>query len=366
MRKRIVVCCDGTWNTANQEQGGVPCPTNVAKITAALAEQDANGVQQIPLYQPGVGTNRWKRLRGGAFGVGLSRNIRTLYHQLIKIYEPDDEIFLFGFSRGAYTARSLAGLIRKSGILQPRHAARIEEAWSLYRNSPDKPSAPGPTRFRESYSFQPRIRFIGVWDTVGELGVPVLGPRWVKPIWRHVNKRWSFHDTVLSSQVDGAFQALAVDEQRSVFEPALWHKQPDAEGQELQQLWFAGVHCGVGGGLTDSRLSDIALLWIADQAGRYGLEFRAGAFDDLDPQPLVDFGPSRTGIYRLTRPYHRPIGKAATDGQIDGDESLAEPVMTRHTARSDYRPPALENYLQDPANVHVTPVPLPTQRRTPA
>ena len=173
MRKRIVVCCDGTWNTANQEQGGVPCPTNVAKITAALAEQDANGVQQIPLYQPGVGTNRWKRLRGGAFGVGLSRNIRTLYHQLIKIYEPDDEIFLFGFSRGAYTARSLAGLIRKSGILQPRHAARIEEAWSLYRNSPDKPSAPGPTRFRESYSFQPRIRFIGVWDTVGALGIPL-------------------------------------------------------------------------------------------------------------------------------------------------------------------------------------------------
>src|SRR5215211_6089291 len=145
MRKRIVVCCDGTWNTANQGRGGVPCPTNVAKIDAAVAERDASGVRQIPLYQPGVGTNRWERLRGGAFGVGLSRNILALYQKLIEVSGPDDEIFLFGFSRGAYTARSLAGLIRKSGILHPRYAARTQEAWSLYRRSPEKPSDPGPT-----------------------------------------------------------------------------------------------------------------------------------------------------------------------------------------------------------------------------
>ena len=366
MRKRIVVCCDGTWNTANQTRGGVACPTNVAKIKAAVAEQDADGVRQVALYQPGVGTNRWERLRGGAFGVGLSRNILAVYRELIEIYEPGDEIFVFGFSRGAYTARSLAGLVRKSGILQRGHAARISEAWSLYRRSPDKPTDPGPTRFRDSYSFQPRMHFIGVWDTVGELGVPVLGPRWIKPIWRQVNKRWSFHDTTLNSQVNGAFQALAVDEQRSVFEPTLWHQQPDTKGQELQQLWFTGVHCGIGGGLTDSRLSDIALHWMADQARRYGLEFSNGAFDGLDPQPLADFGPSRTGIYRLTRPFHRPIGKAVTDGRLDGFESVAEPVVTRHATRTDYRPPELERYLEDQGNVHVTPVQLPSGWRTPA
>lgn len=366
MSKRMIICCDGTWNTAGQKLGGLLCPTNVAKLKDAIPEQDSNGVGQRVYYREGVGTKPWERLRGGAFGYGLSQNVVHAYRFIVDTYEPGDELFLFGFSRGAFTARSLAGMVRKSGILRPGHSGRVRQAWSLYRDPAVLPSDPGPALFRAEYSHETRIRFVGVWDTVGALGVPVLGPRWLKPLAKRVNKRWSFHDTNLSTQVDGAFQALAIDEERSVFEPTLWHQQPDAEGQVLEQAWFAGVHCSVGGGLPDSSLSDLALIWMADRAQKYGLEFTPGAFPSsatagtadpaphgdgplrLAPDPLGPIPPPRTGIYRLTAPLHRPIGQASTNGRLDGCESVASPALERHAKDSEYRPPELVKYLAVP------------------
>jgi hypothetical protein len=378
MPKRLIVCCDGTWNTADQAIARRPCPTNVTKLALSIATEDLAGARQVVYYHSGVGTGHWERLRGGAFGVGLSRNVFDAYHFLIDNYESGDELYFFGFSRGAFTARSLAGLVRSCGILRRGNADRIEEAWALYRSSADKPSGVASTLFRRAYSHEPRIHFIGVWDTVGALGVPVLGPRWLKPLVKRLNHRREFHDTKLSTWVDGAFHALAIDERRAVFEPTLWHQQPGAADrepkQELKQVWFTGVHCDIGGGYPNSSLSDIALLWMAERAREYGLEFLPGAFSPegptemtpeksidfkVDPDPMTYPHSSWTKFYRLVKPLDRPIGKAADDKdhRLDGLEYLAASAKKHYDGNPSYRPPELVKYIEDSADISLEPTP---------
>src|SRR3954451_19845061 len=133
--KRLVICCDGTWNTPDQADGnGRPCPTNVTKLAHAVADRDRAGIEQPLFYHVGVGTRPGERLRGGAFGFGLSRDVKAAYRWIVENYDPGDELLLFGFSRGAYTARSTAGLMRNVGVLQPGHAGRIDDAYRLYRD----------------------------------------------------------------------------------------------------------------------------------------------------------------------------------------------------------------------------------------
>src|SRR5215217_600642 len=132
--KHLIVCCDGTWNRPDQIDRGVAAPTNVAKLALALADTDAAGNRQLLHYQAGVGTRRWEHLTGGGLGVGLSRNVIECYRFVVDNYEPGDELYFFGFSRGAFTARSLAGLVRNAGILRPGHRDLIEEAYALYRS----------------------------------------------------------------------------------------------------------------------------------------------------------------------------------------------------------------------------------------
>lgn len=143
MAKRLVICCDGTWNLADQ-----PSKTNVAKVALAVRRRSAVGTEQRVYYHSGVGTNRRERLRGAAFGMGLSRNVLDAYRFLIHTYEPGDTLYLFGFSRGAFTARSLAGLVHNCGILRPEQAHRLDEAWALYRSRVDKPTSVAATLFR--------------------------------------------------------------------------------------------------------------------------------------------------------------------------------------------------------------------------
>lgn len=374
MPKRLIVCCDGTWKTADQGIAGRPCPTNVTKLALSIATEDSVGVRQCVYYHRGVGTARWERLRGGAFGLGLSRNVLDAYHFLADNYEPDDELYFFGFSRGAFTARSLAGLVRNCGILRRENADRIDEAWTLYRSSADKPSGVASTLFRRAYSHEPRIHFIGVWDTVGALGVPALGPRWLKPIVKRLNHRWEFHDTKLSTRVDGGFHALAIDEKRAAFAPALWHQQPGADGQELKQVWFTGAHCDVGGGYPDASLSDIALLWMVERAREYGLKFVSGAFSSngptemapdksiefkVDPDLMAAPHSSWTKFYRMVSSLDRPIGKAANedDHYLDGAEYLATTAKKHYAGDPSYRPPELVKYLANSADVQVESVP---------
>ena len=128
MPRRLVICCDGTWNTPDQEAAGDgPCPTNVTRVALEVAPVGSHGLRQRVFYIRGVGTTKGQRLRGGMFGVGLSRNVKDAYRAVVEAYEPGDELFFFGFSRGAYTARSTVGLIRNCGILDRDNAYRVEE-----------------------------------------------------------------------------------------------------------------------------------------------------------------------------------------------------------------------------------------------
>lgn len=354
--KRLVVCCDGTWNTPDQASDGKPCQTNVTKVAAAVADVDPTGVAQLVYYQPGVGTTRGERLRGGAFGVGLSRSVQQVYRFIIGNYEPGDELFLFGFSRGAYMARSTSGLIRNAGILRRENTDQVEPAYRLYRDRATRPRDVESRLFRRSFSHpEVRIRFIGVWDTVGALGIPWSGI----PAADRVNRRWAFHDTQLSSRVDAAFQALAIDEARKPFEPAVWQQQPSAGDQVLEQVWFSGVHCDVGGGYPDTALADIPLRWMVDRARSCGLAFQADAF----PEPTPDGGPtgtgpvfapdplgalhdSRNGIYRVLPPARRTIG-----GEPTGHEYVASTALTRMAGDPTYAPPNLVEALDNPHHV---------------
>ena len=350
MSKRLVVCCDGTWNTPDQFNNGEPAPTNVTRLALAVAPQDSADRKQLTFYHQGVGTNRWERIRGGAFGFGLSRNVCDTYRFLVQNFEPGDELFFFGFSRGAFTARSTVGFVRNCGILRPEHVDRVDEAYALYRNRSNRthPRSIAAKLFRRSYSHETRIHFIGVWDTVGALGIPLSGLRLVN----FLNRRWQFHDTELSGSVDAAFQALAVDEKRVAFQPAIWTQPADADHQRLEQVWFAGVHCDVGGGYQDPALAGISLLWMVDRARKCGLVFEADAFaapspGDTAPSDTYVFGDpfgqlheSRMGLYRLLRPYVRSLGV------IDpAHESVASSAAERHQQMPTYTSPGLVAYL---------------------
>ena len=340
--KRLVICCDGTWNSPDQVRGGKPAPTNVVKVALAVAPTDSTGQEQLIFYHQGVGTDRWDRIRGGMFGFGLSRDIRDTYRFIVQNFSPGDEIFFFGFSRGAYTARSTAGLIRNCGILRRAEADRVDQAYALYRsrNHRTRPRGIEAQLFRRTYSQETRIRFIGVWDTVGALGIPLSGLRLVNL----VNRRWRFHDTELSPTVDAAFQALAIDELRGPFRPAIWTRTGN---QLCEQVWFPGAHSDIGGGNPDPALSEIALLWIAQRARACGLAFEPDAFallesgaDDLRhtgryvaPNPNGPLHASRTGCYRLLAPSLRNMG--VTDSR---HEYIASPAIARLRQTTGYTP----------------------------
>lgn len=268
--RRLVVCADGTWNTAEQEKDGQPTPTNVTKMFRAVAPVDDEGVSQLKYHQAGVGTRLgFDRWIGGGFGAGLSQNVMDCYRWLVANYSDGDEIFLFGFSRGAYTARSLAGLIRNCGLLRGEDGHRLLEAYSIYRDRTrdTHPDSPIATQFRDSCSIEVRICCIGVWDTVGALGIPGR-------FFKHVTRgKYEFHDVALSSRVDHAFQALAIDERRKAFAPTLWAAPPD---QHMEQVWFPGVHSDVGGGYLEAGLSDLAFLWMVERVSTCGLAFDEG------------------------------------------------------------------------------------------
>lgn len=346
VRRRVVVCCDGTWNYPDELDGaGGSAPTNVAKVAQGVARHDDRGVRQLVYYEPGVGVRRNERFRGGIFGYGLSRNVRACYRFLVETYKPGDQLYFFGFSRGAYTARSVVGLIHNSGILLPEYRDRVDDAYRLYKSRrpntrPDRITA---KLFRRSYCYDEDdtpVHFVGVWDTVGAMGIPI-GEMWTPPF---IKNKYGFHDTGLSPRVKNAYQALAIDERRRPFKPALWTGAHDESGQNVQQVWFAGAHRDVGGGSPDCSLSDIPLKWMIDRAHTCGgLAFKADHFIETPiPKNMTEKqalewelarahgkcihrcarGPlhnSYRSVYRLLGPARRPLGATwplkATNGE---------------------------------------------------
>ncbi|HEY8693279.1 MAG TPA: DUF2235 domain-containing protein [Chloroflexota bacterium] len=341
--RRLVVCCDGTWNTPDEKDEGIDTCSNVTKLALGVAARDPRGTEQLVFYDNGVGTSALDHWRGGLFGIGLSRKVQDAYVFLVQNYEPGDEIFLFGFSRGAYTVRSTAGFIRNSGLLKRAYLGKLADAYELYRDRSDAthPRAVESRLFRKSFAHEIRIKFIGVWDTVGALGVPDL------PTIPAISARWKFHDVTLSSYVDNAFQALAVDERRKPFEPTLWQQEVPAPAQQaLEQVWFSGVHTNVGGGYRDSGLSDLALQWMIAKAEICGL-----AVEGIDayPNPLGKLRDSMTWYYRLFGDGLRPITAQRLDEQgkpTITNESVAATAKVRWDQDPGYRPPNLGAYLE--------------------
>ncbi|MCU1645647.1 MAG: Glutathione transferase [Nocardia sp.] len=273
--KRLVVCCDGTWKAESSTT-----VSNIVKIaqTVSLADADAAGnhIGQRVYYVSGPGARGFTsdRLLGGAFGTGLEANLSAAYWQLALNWEPGDEIYIFGFSRGAFTARSLAGMINRLGILT--YTAMIDgkypDALKIYQTRkahPDDPDPPAWAEFRSAncYPDPVTINFLGVFDTVGAMGIPGITAR-----------RHRFHDVQLSSIVHCARQALAINERRRAFEPCLW-EVPVEIGEKyrrtdrVKQVWFEGVHSDIGGGYPDCGLSDITLGWMIREAEAEGLAF---------------------------------------------------------------------------------------------
>ena len=334
--KRIVICCDGTWNTPDQADSGVAEPTNVTKLAEAVLPTAA-GVPQVVFYHPGVGTSgSWmSRLFDGYTGSGVSRDILDAYRFVVENHEPGDQFFLLGFSRGAFTVRSLAGFIRTCGILRKTALDALPKAFLLYRSRAPAthPREREATLFRRTYAVEEvsPIEFIGVWDTVGALGNPLL--------FGNLSPGNRFHDTDLSTKVRHAFQALAIDEKRRFFQATLWRQQADAVGQELEQMWFCGSHCNIGGGYADPRLSDIALEWLVERARACGLGVGEIA---VKPDPLAPVRESRTGLYRLIPKYHRPIADPAVVRRTR--ETIHASVARRYQEDPAYRPPNLEAY----------------------
>ncbi len=295
MPKNIVICADGTGNTTIKGRG-----TNVFKLYEAVDENGhrfpPNPIQQVAIYHDGVGTEslKWIRLFAGAVGWGLSRNVKQLYGELARVYEPGDHLFLFGFSRGAFTVRTLAGLIIACGILDLSKCTtnaelteRIRAAYGEYRRKYQTRLSKwihgehklDVDALRAEFSVPipgfsdptiPIVDFVGVWDTVDAVGLP-LG---IADLINEVVWRFKFPDKTLSASVGRACHALALDEARTSFAPVLWNEaSEDRTRRRIQQVWFAGVHSNVGGGYPRQGLSLVALDWMMTQAEASGLRF---------------------------------------------------------------------------------------------
>lgn len=331
--KRIVICFDGTWNKPADE--ALPpdqqVETNVRRFYEAVSEHGPDGVAQVKWYDEGVGSHWYDRYLGGAIGAGLDQNIRQGYRYLARTYEDGDEVYILGFSRGAYTARSLVGLIRNCGLLKRRwlNLLNIGIAYGIYRTRDDGPDSLTARLFRERFSKEIRIKFLGVWDTVGALGLPLH-------LLRNFNLRfYEFHDTQLSRIVENAAHAVAVDEHRADYDVCLWTPTEKPQ-QKLEQRWFLGAHSNVGGGYAERRLSDLALQWMCHQASVLGLGLAPlviGPNNHL--ATIVDsYADFMQGQYAKLHPRHyRAIGRTQF-----GNETIDESVRLRRQAIAEYRP----------------------------
>lgn len=294
--KRIAIFADGTWNAPVRGRA-----SNVLQLARAVRPRAGGGIEQIAFYDWGVGTDR-KKLAGGLSGAGIDKNIMDCYRFLVHNYHSGDELYFFGFSRGAYTVRSLAGFIRNCGLLRREHAGRIPDAYRLYRKR-SKASGPNEAeavRFRRDYAVADitPIEFVGVWDTVGALGIPV-------PFWGTLDKdEFLFHDTEPSKIIRHARHAVSIDENRGDFEPTLWSDKP---GLDLKQVWFAGVHSDVGGGYKERGLSHCAAQWMIDEAAAFGFQIEPHLRDAIDPDFSDKQHNERNGIYRLREELIRPV-----------------------------------------------------------
>jgi glutathione S-transferase len=368
MAKNIVFCADGTWNGPGKDEDGdgVPDATNVLRLFGALSGSDAvdslrlqneqekllraadGSVLQVAKYLHGVGDSRnaIKRLFGGVFGEGFIQRIVRGYTFLSRHHEPGDRIHLVGFSRGAYTARALGGMVTKMGLLDRSAMERdgvydAETAyksgtavWTDYRRRAGKHS----TLLGYVHEFllgrhaEPRlvpdvpIGAIGVWDTVGALGIPVFDVETRDRI-----DVFQFADTALSPKVARGFHAVSIDEQRKDFVPTWWDRR---EG--VEQVLFVGAHADVGGGYPATDLSCHSLRWMKRMLAGEGVLF------DAEPS-----GPA-PGLIPINEPWKKPPFDKFGQGPREhvSYARLHRSVQERLAQDAAYQPPSLREFAQ--------------------
>jgi hypothetical protein len=330
----LIIFCDGTWNTPEQTDGGISVPTNVVKMRNALEKTDKEGLEQRAYYHPGVGTKGGaiRRIIDGIVGDGLDKNIMSAYCWLAKNYQVGATIWLFGFSRGAFTVRSLGGMISHCGLLDLRsHPLSEKETWSAVQDvfncyrAQKTVIASEERAFHyvtpgQSCSHTVPINFIGVWDTVGALGIPE-DVAFLSLL--NGSSRYKFHDTSLSPMVKTARHAISIDEKRQTFMPTLWTGVDPT--RDVKQIWFPGVHADVGGGYVQHGLSDGALRWMIEQAEAEGLRFRETSLAQIVPDSLDQQHDSAIGVFKdlKTRPRNVPFFS-------DENPSLHQSALDRH------------------------------------
>lgn len=377
--KRLALFLDGTWNEPDSH-------TNVIELYNRVLEGNIGGAEQRRYYHMGVGTQWYNKVIGGAVGAGLSENVQRAYAWLVDNYVDGDEIYLFGFSRGAYTARSVAGVIINCGLLKDKNVLRVEDLYARYQRGKDAtplyrlelqqqaanpPPLSDADRALMQHSRRVAIKFVGVWDTVGALGVP-----WTEaPLIGRGN--FYFHNTNLSVLIENAYHALAIDENRAPYKPTLWTQfvpdVPDAHPYVpvrtpvVEQRWFIGAHSNVGGGYSGDDLRTISMAWLQGKARDCGLTFSnmitlTGA--EYRTRPVDSFAKFMGGIYRCLRlgsRYYRPIGadprKVNRGTSTPINEWIDVSVFQRYRDCPDYRPKNVSDWAaRKGVSLEATPV----------
>jgi uncharacterized protein (DUF2235 family) len=353
--KRIAVFLDGTWNNVQDN-------TNVWRLKCLCLQSP----EQLVYYSAGVGTQSGEHISGGMFGIGINEEVTNAYEWLVEHYEPDAQIFIFGFSRGAFTTRSLAGFISKCGLLKPGSPVSLKQLYERYRKgTAQSVRALGRVtsgamsledKWIKEYSRPIPVWFQGVWDTVGALGVPL-------PCVPKVSRTdFAFLETDLRINDTHAYHALAIDEHREAFAPTLWKKvtlkvgdtYPPRSIEKVEQRWFVGAHANVGGGYANDLLAQIPLSWLMNKAVSLGLVFRDSVVIDGDENtcPIHDsLAEMAHGIYEILtfgKHYYRPVGIDPIDV---GDavtttinESIDSTVFDRWRNDATYRPNNLSEW----------------------
>ena len=384
MSKRVILCFDGEWNcppgpgvwsfssphSLKQLQSGARpdslSSTNVFRLYQSILPRAGDGRIQQKWYDSGIDLPWFHRFREGSFGCGLDRSILLGYAYLIATYEPGDEVFLYGFSRGAYVARSLVGLLATVGLPSaplldqplvrltrsaasmgagnatigselPQHLHQLildpssyilDEAYRCYRSASSDTTGMLTSRRR---GFQRiAVTLLGLWETVGPLGIPSTALKWLG------EPRYNFHDSELSPIVQRAYHALAIDEHRADHNATLW-TSPAGADQIIEQRWFAGDHGDLGGTHTERGLADIPLAWMLRISQAKGLTIapntvpeKANASSELHDS----FSESFVGLRRWVHSrFYRPVLQTGTRTEVlDGS------VHTRLMEAPSYRP----------------------------
>lgn len=277
MSRNIVLCLDGTKNEYSATN------TNVVKVHALLMRDCA---EQITYYQPGIGTmpppGYYSKVKQAilkrldlAIAFLLRDHVLDAYRFLMNTYEKGDNIYFFGFSRGAYTARVLAAMVHKVGLIGRGNEELIPFAWDVYTKKHSDAGTAIAQGFRQTFSRDIKIKFLGLWDTVSSVG------------WAYDPKHYEF--TANNASVEIVRHAVSLDERRAYFPQNLWTQTPPAS-QDVDEVWFPGVHCDVGGGYLEREagLSKIALRWLISEAGEKGLLVDPVAMARIIPEKTTD------------------------------------------------------------------------------